>query len=275
MAQLNRGKKAPGDAANVFIRVILSDASSILGGLTEEQWEETLAFFGHRCAYSGTPFKKGSIKIEHGHPIPQNREWCGLHLYGNVVPATPDAIQLKGGKHYAEFLGDGGVRNLKRKQRIDQFLRESGYLGKVKMLGDLRKYCEAQYRAATALCNVNRDYLNSLLSQQKNKARPPKAAVPTSQRPTDLIEYEENYRQYLAEVHELEEKTIGGYVSSLKTVARTIRKPITPKLLHSDKALQAVAQRLTNSGKLGEGTIKNCKTKMRHYAQMVKHYRLG
>ena len=188
--------------------------------------KKTLAFFGHRCAYSGTPFKKGSIKIEHGHPIPQNREWCGLHLYGNVVPATPDAIQLKGGKHYAEFLGDGGVRNLKRKQRIDQFLRESGYLGKVKMLGDLRKYCEAQYRAATALCNVNRDYLNSLLSQQKNKARPPKVAVPTSQRPTDLIEYEENYRQYLAEFTSWRKKQLAAMCHRLKPLLALSGNPL-------------------------------------------------
>ena len=41
MAQQTR-KWNPGDAANVFVRVILSDAGARLGGLTDEEWQETL-----------------------------------------------------------------------------------------------------------------------------------------------------------------------------------------------------------------------------------------
>ena len=33
------------------------------------------------------------------------------------------------------------------------------------MFGDLRRYCDAQYRAIDALCRVNRQYLASLLPE--------------------------------------------------------------------------------------------------------------
>ena len=43
----------PGDAAHVFVRVILSDAGTMLGGLTEDEWWKTLEWFDGRCAYTG------------------------------------------------------------------------------------------------------------------------------------------------------------------------------------------------------------------------------
>ena len=39
MARQTR-KWNPGDAANTFIRVILSDAGTILGGITEDEWAQ-------------------------------------------------------------------------------------------------------------------------------------------------------------------------------------------------------------------------------------------
>ena len=35
----------PGDAANAFIRTILSDAGTLLGGFTEDEWERTCEYF--------------------------------------------------------------------------------------------------------------------------------------------------------------------------------------------------------------------------------------
>ena len=105
-------------------------------------------------AYTGQTLNE----MERHHAIPMNRAHCGLHLYGNVVPATKEANRRKAGKHYREFIEDRD-----RLQRIDRFLRESGYWERVADLGDLQRYCEAQYRAIDALCRVNRKYLVSLL----------------------------------------------------------------------------------------------------------------
>ena len=93
MARQTR-KWNPGDAANTFIRVILSDAGTILGGITEDDWEQTLAYFNWRCAYTGAKLIGGHI--ERDHAISMNREHCGIHLYGNVLPATKEAISAEG-----------------------------------------------------------------------------------------------------------------------------------------------------------------------------------
>ena len=157
--QFKKGAKASGDAANTFVRVILSYAGSRLGGITECEWERTLGIFKHRCAYTG---EKDNLVVDHAIPI--NRAHCGLHLYGNVVPATSEANKRKGRLHYAEFLDDGEC-----KQRIDQFLCESRYMEKVARFRDLRKYCESQYDAIRSLSGVSKRYLDSLLASPENE----------------------------------------------------------------------------------------------------------
>lgn len=157
MAQQLR-KWNPGDAANVFVRVILSDAGAKLGGLTEPQWGRTLDWFGGRCAYTGEALLGG--RMERDHAIPMNRVHCGLHLYGNVLPATTDANRRKADKHYRDFVEDAD-----RLARIETFIRESGYWDRVSVFGDLQRYCEAQYRTVDALCRVNSQYLASLLPE--------------------------------------------------------------------------------------------------------------
>ena len=49
MAQQTR-RWNPSDAANAFVRVILSDAGAKLGGLTEQEWARTLNLIGLRSA---------------------------------------------------------------------------------------------------------------------------------------------------------------------------------------------------------------------------------
>ena len=146
----------PGDAANAFVRVILSDAGAMLGGLKEHEWRKTLEWFDGRCVYTGRSLADG--ETERDHAIPMNRTHCGLHLYGNVVPATQEANRRKAGTHYREFIEDRD-----RLERIDAFLRESMYWERVSAFGNLQTNCEAQYRAIDALCRVNRQYLSSLL----------------------------------------------------------------------------------------------------------------
>ena len=119
MAQQIRRWK-PGDAANTFVRVILSDAGAKLGGLTKQEWDRTLAWFGGRCVYTGEALLDGRMARDHA--IPMNRAHCGLHLYGNVVPATTEANGKKADKHYRDFVEDPD-----RLAQIEAFVKESGY----------------------------------------------------------------------------------------------------------------------------------------------------
>lgn len=157
MARQTR-KSNPGDAANAFVRVVLSEAGQILGGLTDSEWDKTLAWFGGRCAYTGHELVDG--RMERDHAIPMNRNHCGLHLYGNVLPATSEANRRKAGEHYRDFVEDP-----ERLRRIESFVLESRYWERASVFGDLQRYCEAQYRSIVALCDVNRQYLHSLLPE--------------------------------------------------------------------------------------------------------------
>ena len=169
-------KWSPSDAANIFIRVILSDAGVMLGGLSDEQWLKTLEWFDGRCAYTDQLLAPESTDRDHA--IPMNREHCGLHLYGNVLPATKDANQQKGSKHYREFVQDG-----ERLERIEALFEESGYWDRIADLGDVQRYCEAQYQTIVALCGVNKVYLKTLLPQdveEEETELPAHAPEPTS-----------------------------------------------------------------------------------------------
>ena len=157
----------PGDAANAFVRVLLSDAGELAGGLDAKQWDETLEFFGCRCAYTGKSVTKASAVQEHAIPI--NRDHCGLHLYGNVVPATEEANRKKGNKHYRDFINDPAAEKLgfnsARLQKIEDFMAEKRYCEKAKPFQGLPEYCKSQYEVIKALCKINKDYLRGLSSE--------------------------------------------------------------------------------------------------------------
>ena len=127
MAKQTR-KWNPGDAANTFVRVILSDAGTLLGGLTETEWKTTLDWFEGRCAYTDDVLRKDQVGRDHA--IPMNRKHCGLHLFGNVLPATREANRRKAGKHYRDFIDDRG-----RLERIEEFVRSTGYWERVLVFG--------------------------------------------------------------------------------------------------------------------------------------------
>ena len=146
----------PGDAANEFVRVLLSDAGTVLGGFDEDEWRRTLDYFDNKCAYTGAPLRNGEVDRDHG--IPMNRTHCGIHLFGNVLPATRAANKAKNKRHYRDFVEDPGLL-----AKVESFVESSRYNDRIAILGDLRPYCEAQYRSVVALCDINRSYLASLL----------------------------------------------------------------------------------------------------------------
>ena len=171
----------PGDAANEFVRVLLSDAGELAGGLDAKQWDKTLKFFDYRCAYTGESVAKdkessrrdGVPLAVQEHAIPINKDHCGLHLYGNVVPATVKANGKKGDKHYRDFIKDPEAEELgfdsARLQKIEDFMKETRYCEKAKPFQDLPEYCQTQYEVIKALCNINKDYFRKLLPEDVAK----------------------------------------------------------------------------------------------------------
>ena len=159
----------PGDAANAYVRTLLSEVGRLVGGITDEQWARTRAFFDGQCAYTGEPLSDADAIREHAVPI--NRRHCGVHAYGNVLPASKAANDAKGGKHYRDYLTTI-VKDEARLAKIEEFVRESGYEARIEPFGDLRRYCEQQYRQVVALSEVNKAHLRSFVDGAHEAAVP-------------------------------------------------------------------------------------------------------
>lgn len=173
-----KGRMNPGDVANHLIRCMLADASEVVGSWTEADRDRTLAYFGHRCAFTGAPYDPATFVWDH--LVPHNKESCGLHTYGNLVPATRSANSAKADKDFKEFLltdratlGDApGSERQARIERLEAFQRDSGYLELSESLGGLSALCMAQYERIKDICQENKEMVRQHLAPLAARVKP-------------------------------------------------------------------------------------------------------
>ena len=142
---LSIARKHTADVANISIRNILTMLSIYKGEITPDEMDATNVFFNYRCPYTGRDLTAAiknrlcgipdaSIAIDH--IVPQNREFCGLNIYGNLVWTDSAANNRKGGKKtYKEFLLTDKIiaststpaQIQARIDKIEDFQRYSGY----------------------------------------------------------------------------------------------------------------------------------------------------
>lgn len=129
-----------GDVSNQAIRNILTEISkNISGSFTEQEMEDTLEYFDWKCPYTGRDLRK-SIEDKDGsyatdHIYPQNREWCGLNVKGNLVIVDKKANAQKHDKDVDTFILEdtkvlGGLdmkTRQERLQKIKDFQKDCGY----------------------------------------------------------------------------------------------------------------------------------------------------
>lgn len=141
----------PGDAANIFVRCMLSDISDLLCGFSKVDLERTIEYFDYKCPYTGEDI---SVEYETGkwvldHLIPHNRESVGLNLYGNIIITTKITNTAKASKSFEEFIRSEtkGTEEEKEKriQKIRNFQKESGYFNKVKNIDEIKELCKKEY----------------------------------------------------------------------------------------------------------------------------------
>ena len=141
----------PGDAANIFVRCMLSDISDLLGGFSREDLERTVEYFDYKCPYTGedisVEYSTGKWVLDH--LIPHNRESLGLNLYGNIIVTTKNTNSAKSAKNFEDFIryetqGSSEEKELRIK-KIRQFQKESGYFEKIKNIDDLKDLCKSEY----------------------------------------------------------------------------------------------------------------------------------
>jgi hypothetical protein len=204
------GRTNPGDVANLMVRCLLSDASELLGGWTDAERERTLQYFDRRCVYTGVPYDPATFVWDH--LIPHNQDACGLHVYGNLVPATRAANSAKAAKDFRVFLRQdhaclGDLTSEERETRIrrlEDFRLTTGYAEKAAAIADLPALCAEQYERVKAICQENKAGIRARLGdvpRQLSAERDVPAAVPRSIRRdgTLPIEYEGGSHQRFLE----------------------------------------------------------------------------
>ena len=163
------------DAANTFVRNLLCDISKEFGVFTEKDWKRTLKFFDHRCAYTDEKLFKKKREIDH--LVGNNRKHCGLHLFGNIIPASKKANGAKSDQNYEVFMRkntsvlgelDNETREI-RIAKIKKFQEESGYFEKLRIIENtinLKEWINSQYDHIVNKSKENRDELMELLKTQ-------------------------------------------------------------------------------------------------------------
>jgi hypothetical protein len=159
--RLMANRPTPGVVANSLIRYVLTQAGLAAGGLTPPQWQQTLDFFGNCCTYTGQPL----TSAEKEHAVPMNRTQGGLHVYGNVLPATAEANREKGGLRYDVFLRD--AERAERIKRIEDFIKSARTSDNLLATAhpQLLAFYEQQYKAAKLLCANAVEQMYALLEQ--------------------------------------------------------------------------------------------------------------
>jgi hypothetical protein len=172
-----------------MVRCLLSDVSELLGGWTDADRERTLRHFDFRCAYTGVSYDPKDFVWDH--LIPHNQDACGLHVYGNLVPATSAANNAKAATDFRVFLRQdhsclGNLSAAEREARIrrlEDFMLATGYPEKAAAIKDLPALCAEQYERVKAICQENKEGVRARLgvaTQQFSAERVVPTAVPRS-----------------------------------------------------------------------------------------------
>ena len=160
------------DAANIFIRNLLCEISEQLGGFSEDDWKRTRKFFDGKCAYTGKVVKGTNLVKDH--LIGHNKRSGGLHLYGNIVPASKEANASKGGKSLEEFFqsdalclqGMSAEERRERLEKIKAFQKESGYPEKCILLKlDLPDFLAKTYDEILEFAEAKMNEINDFIEK--------------------------------------------------------------------------------------------------------------
>ena len=110
-----------GDAQNIAVRCFLNQFSKQFKYFDNFYRQKTLEYFDNRCPYTG--IKLTYNNSERDHIIPFNKDFCGLHVYGNILIVSKEANSQKGSKTIEEYLQNDPIKL----QKIKKFIEETGY----------------------------------------------------------------------------------------------------------------------------------------------------
>ena len=148
----------PADVANLFVRNILCDLSEAMGGCSEDEIKKTMKFFDYKCPYTGEKlrenFEQGKFVLDH--LIPQNKDACGLHVYGNLIPTSSEINSKKSRENFEVFIKNQKTGTNEEKEarirKIKEFQEKSGFNNKFLPIEEkIKGYCKKKYQSVLSL----------------------------------------------------------------------------------------------------------------------------
>jgi len=142
------------------VRNILSNIGR--ESFSENDWQETKAYFSNKCAYCGA---ETELVIDHAVPI--NKAKLGEHRIGNLVPSCNDCNARKGNRDYSEYLGEED----EKRQMIESYMESKNYVP----LGNneqVRMILDLAYAEVSALVDRYILIINSLFPDDTLAHRP-------------------------------------------------------------------------------------------------------
>jgi len=132
--------RSKSDISNSAIRIFLQNVGKYYDSIRGfevfvpkvKQKEELLNYFDNKCCYCGTGISKKTLSQDH--LIPMNKEFLGLHAWGNVVPCCRDCNNEKNNKSWKEFIiNKAGEKADKRTRKIEVFVESHHYNPNLKL----------------------------------------------------------------------------------------------------------------------------------------------
>ena len=153
--------KGKSDISNSGIRIFLQQVGKYYDearglqpfGPKKGQKEELLEYFNHECCFCGEEINVTSLSQDH--LIPMNKEFLGLHAWGNVVPCCSSCNNEKHFAPWAEFLeAKAGYLAKKRKAKIEKFVADKNYDPSLNLHADAGNLYEDLGEVAMTLINL-------------------------------------------------------------------------------------------------------------------------
>ena len=120
-----KGSISASDAANSFIRSLLSEISHSLGEWGKDEQKKTLDYFEYKCPYTGEDireaYEKGECDLDH--IIGHNKDKCGLHIFGNLVWTTKTTNGKKSKFDAKDNPEENDSQEDKPKESYERFIR--------------------------------------------------------------------------------------------------------------------------------------------------------
>ena len=139
--------KTMSDVPNKTVRLFLQEAGKQYdanrGYRPFKKDAEILDRFRNRCAYCG----EEAIRLVDEHVLGINRQWAGLHAWGNIVPSCSPCNVSKANKEWRTTT----TLNDKRREAIEDYIRDYRYAPDVDelkvVLGKLYELSDKQNRS--------------------------------------------------------------------------------------------------------------------------------